>query len=132
MFIHLTEQWIAAWNDRAGPAVLGTVHPDTLLPNVIYVGQVFMDDPGTWLIADSAFDKTRRNILAGSRASLLWLTKSGPAYQLLGEIHYEESGERFDRMIEKVEELYRDGVKAAAVLRPTELFMGPQRLLPAG
>ena len=62
----LPESVRTAWANREGPVVLATF--DTAgIPNAIYASNVreFGDD--TIVIADNYFNKTRANILAGSR-----------------------------------------------------------------
>ena len=50
------------------------------------------------VVADNYFDKTRRNILAGSKGSLLFRDKAGKAYQVKGTLEYHRHGEVFDDM----------------------------------
>ncbi|MDD3178814.1 MAG: pyridoxamine 5'-phosphate oxidase family protein [Opitutaceae bacterium] len=62
-----------AWVNREGSAVFATV--DTAgMPNAIYVGCIgeYGDDIG--VMADNNFYKTRANIHAGSRGTLLFIT----------------------------------------------------------
>lgn len=88
-----------AWEQRDGPAVLATVSPEGL-PNIIYVTCVSIYNDTVFVIADNYFDKTRRNLQAGSRGALLFLDKDGKAYQVKGTFHYHEHGAIFEFMKE--------------------------------
>ena len=50
------------------------------------------------VIADNYFAKTKKNILSGSKGSVLFITKDGTAYQAKGTIEYHREGEVFDDM----------------------------------
>ncbi len=83
----LPENVREAWEHRDGPAVLATVGPEGV-PNLIYVTCVSLFDENVFVIADNYFDKTRRNIQAGSRGALLFLDKDGKSYQVKGTYTY--------------------------------------------
>jgi len=86
-----------SWKDRQGPAVLTTVDKNGV-PNSVYVNSVRIFSEDKIVIADNYFHKTRQNILAGSKGSLLFITHKVKAYQIKGSIEYHESGEIYDFM----------------------------------
>jgi predicted pyridoxine 5'-phosphate oxidase superfamily flavin-nucleotide-binding protein len=86
-----------AWDNRKGPVVLCTVSQDGDV-NAIYVTCVNKYDEKRIVLADNYFEKTRRNILAGSRGSLLFIDKTQVSYQIKGTLDYCTSGDIFDDM----------------------------------
>ena len=115
-----------SFQDKQGPAVFTTVNKDGV-PNSIYVNcvRIFSDD--TFVIADNYFNKTRRNILAGSKGSLLFLTNKIKSFQVKGRIEYHESGEIYDDM-KKWNPTKHPG-HAAAALKVEEVYSGSEKLL---
>lgn len=93
----LPESILQAWKDRNGPVVLTTVDKDGM-PNAIYATCVSLFDDETIVVADNYFDKTRKNILSGSRGSVLFITADNKSFQLKGTIEYHKSGPVFDDM----------------------------------
>jgi len=122
----LPEAVSKAWDDHKGPAILTTVGADGV-PNSVYVGCVSKFSEDKLVVADNFFNKTRANILAGSKGSLLFITGEGKAYQVKGSIDYEKSGPIFDAM--------KSGLNpklpghAAAVLNVEEVYNGAEKLL---
>ncbi|HEY0944683.1 MAG TPA: pyridoxamine 5'-phosphate oxidase family protein [Opitutaceae bacterium] len=114
-----------AWARRDGPFVLATTSRSGT-PNAIYVNSVHVYDDRTIVVADNYFDKTRTNILAGSRGALLFLTKQRLAYQLKGQITYHTSGPVFAAM-KQHNRADLPGV-AAAALHVEEAYCGAERL----
>ena len=114
-----------AWEDRDGPVILATVDSDGV-PNIIYATCVgsFSDD--RLVVADNYFDKTRRNLLAGGKGSLLFRDKKGKAYQVKGELEYHKDGEVFDHM--KTWNPSQHPGHAAAALRIEEVYSGAEKL----
>ncbi len=86
-----------AWEQREGPVVLTTVDREGN-PNAIYATCVRKVSEDTLVVADNFFNKTRANILAGSPASLLFITKEGKSYQVKGHVEYHTEGAVFDEM----------------------------------
>ena len=86
-----------AWDGEKGPVVFTTVDSDGV-PNSIYVTCVSKYDEETILIADNYFDKTQKNILAGSKASVLFITDEDKAFQIKGTIEYYKDGAIFEDM----------------------------------
>jgi len=115
-----------AWEDRDGPVVLATID-DTGTPNIIYATCVSMFGTDKLVVADNFFNKTRANILAGSKGSLLFITKDQKAYQVKGSFEYHKDGEIFDDM-KKWNPQEHPG-HAAAVLNVEQVYSGAEQLL---
>jgi len=115
-----------AWEKRNGPAVFTTVDEGSA-PNTIYVTCVALYDDSTVLIADNYFDKTRRNILADSKGSFLFMTEGNKTYQIKGSISYHTSGPVFDHM--KSWNPQKHPGHAAAALAVEEVYSGAEKLL---
>ena len=116
-----------AWGRREGPAILATVD-GTGVPNIIYVGAVGLYGDERLVIADNYFDKTRRNIKAGSKGAVLFMTSDKKAYQLKGSLEYHSAGPVFDDM-KKWNPPQHPG-HAAAALVVVEVYSGAQRVAP--
>jgi predicted pyridoxine 5'-phosphate oxidase superfamily flavin-nucleotide-binding protein len=94
---NLPESASQAWENREGQVVFTTVDSKRV-PNSIYVTWVKKISDDRMVIADNKMNKTRANIIAGSAASLLYITKEKKAFQLKGSLEYQTSGEIFDEM----------------------------------
>ena len=55
-------------------------------------------DEETILIADNYFNKTKVNIMAGSKAAVLFITDEDKSFQVKGTIEYHKDGVFFDDM----------------------------------
>ncbi len=119
------EEVSQAWDDREGPVVLTTVDSHGV-PNAIYATCVRKLDEGKIVIADNYFDKTRKNILAGSKGSVLFITHEGQAFQVKGAIEYHKEGSFFDDM--KTWNSSEHPGHAATVLNVEEVYSGSKRL----
>jgi predicted pyridoxine 5'-phosphate oxidase superfamily flavin-nucleotide-binding protein len=115
-----------AWDKRKGPVILTTVDNNGV-PNAIYAACVSKFSEDSIVIADNYFDKTRKNILAGSKGSILFITKDGKAFQIKGSIEYHKEGEIFEDM-KRWNPKQRPG-NAAAVLKVEEVYAGAEKLL---
>lgn len=115
-----------AWANREGPIVLATVDAAGV-PNAIYATCVQMHEEDAMVVADNYFHKTRANIAAGSRGSLLFITKAGKSYQLKGRFEYHTSGPIFDAM-KQWNPAKLPGV-AAAVLRVDNIYSGGEQIV---
>ena len=115
-----------AWEDRDGPVVLATID-NTGTPNTIYATCVSMFSTDKLVVADNFFKKTRANILAGSKGSLLFITKEKKAYQVKGSFEYHKEGEIFDDM-KKWNPQEHPG-HAVAVLNVEQVYSGAEQLL---
>ena len=122
----LPDTVVQAWEDRDGPVVLATID-DTGTPNIIYATCTSMFGTDKLVVADNFFNKTRANILAGSKGSLLFITKEGKAYQIKGSLEYHKDGKVFDDM-KKWNPQEHPG-HAAAVLNVEQVYSGAEILL---
>jgi uncharacterized protein len=122
----LPESVSKAWEDRKGPAIFATVD-ESGTPNAIYVTCVSTCGEDTIVVADNYFSKTRQNILAGSRGSVLFMTNAGKTYQIKGTITYHTAGLVFDDM--KCWNPAKHPGHAAAALCVEEVYSGAQRIL---
>ena len=117
---------IQAWDDREGPQILTTVSGDGV-PNTIYVKSVsrFGDDKIT--VANNYFDKTMKNIAAGGKGSILFITKDGKPFQMKGNLEYFTDGPLYSDMKKWNPEKHPGhGVVALTV---EEVFSGAERLV---
>jgi hypothetical protein len=121
----IPEQVVEDWHKREDPAVLTTVNSEGS-PNTIYVGAVRLLAEDRFVIADSAFCKTRENILAGSPASFLFISKEGAAYQVKGRFEYYTEGKVFDSVLEWADPQYE--VIGATVVVVEEVYKGAEKL----
>ena len=115
-----------AWEEREGPIILTTVDRDGV-PNSIYATCVALFREDRVVVADNYFSKTRDNISAGSKGSILFITKDGKSYQIKGSLEYHKEGEIFDDMKKWNQEQHPG--HAAAVLKVEEAYSGAERLL---
>jgi predicted pyridoxine 5'-phosphate oxidase superfamily flavin-nucleotide-binding protein len=123
--LKLPEEVNQAWDNREGPVVLTTV--DTKgNTNAIYATCVSKYGDDMLVVADNFFSKTKANILSGSRASLLFITKEGKSYQVKGEISYHTEGLIFEDM-KRWNPANLPG-HAAAALKVEQVFSGAEKL----
>ncbi len=122
----LPESVIKAWNDREPVTVLTTVSPEGI-PNSIYAAVVGLLDESRFVIANNRFAKTQQNILSGTTASFLFLTKDKKSFQIKGPITLHESGPEFDEM-KRINPPEYPGF-SAAVLHVEEVFSGSEKLI---
>lgn len=114
-----------AWNRRTEPCVLATVDTSGQ-PNAVYLGCAWTSGADTVVLVDNYFDKTRANILAGSKGSLLFITPERKSYQLKGTFDYVTSGPIFDHM--KTWNPAKHPGHAAVVLKVERIFSGSEQL----
>ncbi len=86
-----------AWEGRAGAVVFSTAASDGT-PNSIYATCVGLYNDEEIIVADNYFDKTIKNIKAGSTGSILFITEEKKSFQIKGTIEYHKEGEIFDFM----------------------------------
>ncbi|MDD2237671.1 MAG: pyridoxamine 5'-phosphate oxidase family protein [Kiritimatiellae bacterium] len=122
----MPEEVSKAWDEREGPAIFTTVD-ENAVPNAIYATCVKKFDEETIVIADNYFDKTRKNILAGSKGSILFITAEGKAFQMKGTIERHKDGALFEDM-KKWNPKEHPG-HAAAILKVEEVYSGAEKLL---
>ena len=121
----LPEKVSKAWDERTGPVVFATVG-ETGIPNAIYATCVKKFDEETIVIADNYFDKTRKNIFAGTRGSILFITGDNTSFQIKGSIEYHTEGPLFDDM--KTWNPEKHPGHAAMALKIEEVYTGSKRL----
>jgi len=122
----MLEETSKAWDSRKGPIVFTTVG-EKGIPNSIYVTCVSKYDEGTIVIANNYFDKTQKNILSGSKATILFITDESKSYQIKGSIKYYTEGDIFDDM-KKWNPEKHPGHGAVAV-EVEEVYSGAKKLL---
>ena len=122
----LPELVAQAWKDRQGPIILTTVGQDGV-PNSIYASCVSLYGNDTVVVADNYFDKTKSNILAGSKGTLLFITKENKSFQLKGSFDYLTEGEIYDDM--KTWNPAKHPGHAAAALRIEAAYSGAEKLV---
>lgn len=115
-----------AWQNKQDALVFSTVNADGT-PNSIYVTCVSMYNETQVLVANNFFSKTLENIQAGSKGSILFITKEDKSFQLKGMLSYFTEGELFDDM--KKWNPTRLPGHGVAVLEIQEVFAGAQKLL---
>jgi predicted pyridoxine 5'-phosphate oxidase superfamily flavin-nucleotide-binding protein len=116
-----------AWQNRNGPAVLSTVSEEGI-PNIVYTAFIQLHDDDVFLITDHFFNKTRQNILRGSKGTLLFLSEDGKSsYQLKGSFEYLPEGE----IIEQIRETMPPGMPghAAVILKIDSIYAGGEQLV---
>jgi hypothetical protein len=114
-----------AWEDRNGPAVFSTAD-EHMVPNAVWVTCVSIFDEETVIVADNYFDKTKKNLDAGSKGSLLFITGEKKSYQLKGRLEYYREGRYYDDMKSWNPEKHPG--HAAAVLKVEEVHSGSEKL----
>lgn len=123
--ITLPKEVIEAWENRNGPVVFTTVSRNGT-PNSIYASAVGLCENAKPVVADNYFCKTKENILEGSDACVLFITKENKSYQIKGKIEYCSEGKYFDFM--KGWNPTKHPGHAAAVLIPREIYSGAHKL----
>ena len=121
----LPEKVSKAWDARKGPVIFATVDEEEV-PNAIYATCVNKFNQDTIVIADNFFDKTRKNIFAGTRGSILFITPEDQAFQLKGSVEYHTEGEIFEDM--KTWNPKQHPGHAAAALKIEEVYSGSKKL----
>ena len=115
-----------AWEKRIPAIVFTTINNDGIA-NSIYASCVSKYDAETLVVADNYFDKTRKNILSGSKGVLLFITEDNKAYQIKGSILYCTEGVIFDDM-KKWNPEKHPGI-AAVALKVEEVYKGAEKLV---
>ncbi len=116
----------SAWEEREGPVVMSTVGSEGI-PNTIYVSCVQKIADDRIVVADNKLHKTKANIHAGSRASLLYITKEKKAYQIKGSIDYQTEGPIYEDMKNRWLDKKYPG-KGAVVISVDEVYSGAEKL----
>jgi predicted pyridoxine 5'-phosphate oxidase superfamily flavin-nucleotide-binding protein len=121
----LPKEVLQAWEDREGPIVFTTVDTQGV-PNAIYATCVRCVADDKIAVADNYFNKTRANIRAGSRGSILFITREGTSYQVKGSVDYLVDGPIYDVMRECLDAEFP--VHAVAVVTADEVYRGGDQL----
>lgn len=123
---NIPEEVSKAWDCRKDAVVLSTVDTNGI-PNSIYVTCVSKYNGSTIVVADNYFNKTRQNILSGSKASILFITTEGTSYQLKGLVQYLKGGIIYSDM-KKWNPQQHPG-HAAVAIQIQEVYRGSDKLL---
>ena len=90
--------------DKTSPICVATVNNE-YIPNVIYVKFLKYIDDSTVVIADNKLGKTKDNILSNSHLSFVVLdSETRKSYQLKGKVQYIQDGEKYQDVINWVQE----------------------------
>ncbi|MCK5836515.1 MAG: pyridoxamine 5'-phosphate oxidase family protein [Desulfobacula sp.] len=122
----LPEEVSRAWESHEGPIILSTVTIEGI-PNSIYATCVSKYSEDTLVVANNFFSKTLENIMAGSKGSILFITKEGKSYQVKGRIEYHKDGPVFEDM-KKWNPKKHPGHGATA-LKVEEVYSGAEKLI---
>ncbi|MCD6430919.1 MAG: pyridoxamine 5'-phosphate oxidase family protein [Deltaproteobacteria bacterium] len=114
-----------AWKNREEKIIFTTVD-NNAIPNTIYITCVARYGEDLIAIADNHFDKTKKNILSGSKGSVLFITKDGKAYQAKGTIEYHKEGKIFADM--KTWNPEKLPGHAVATLKIEEVYSGAEKV----
>lgn len=114
-----------AWENREGPVIFTTVDGNGN-PNAIYATCISKYSEDMIVVANNYFSKTMSNLLAGSKGSILFMTKEGKSYQIKGSLEYHQTGAIFDDM-KKWNPAKHPG-HGAAVLKIEEVYSGAEKL----
>lgn len=116
----------AAWGQREDRMVFATVGADGM-PNVIWILCAHLEE-GRVIIADNFMSKTKANVEAGSRGSLLFIAPERKAYQIKGTLKYHAAGPVYEAMKHGWLDAKFAG-KGAVELVVEEVYCGAERLL---
>jgi predicted pyridoxine 5'-phosphate oxidase superfamily flavin-nucleotide-binding protein len=114
------------WGNREGPIVFTTVDKKGM-PNSIYAGCIRKLEDGRILIVDNRFDKTKNNIMKGTKGSVLFITKERKSYQIKGTVEYHKDDDIYTDMKAWVEPRYP--AYGAAVVNVENVYCGAEQLL---
>jgi predicted pyridoxine 5'-phosphate oxidase superfamily flavin-nucleotide-binding protein len=97
------------------------------MPNVIYSAFISLYGDDGFAITDHFFNKTRDNILNGSKGAILFLSEDGrSSYQIKGTFEYYQDGE----IVEQIRETMPPQLpsRAVAILRAEDVYSGSKKL----
>ncbi|WP_332446021.1 pyridoxamine 5'-phosphate oxidase family protein [Sphaerochaeta sp.] len=114
-----------AWNRRQKAVVLSTVDAQGM-PNSIYVTCISLYEDTDIVVADNYFCKTKQNVEAGTKASVLFITDDNISYQLKGTVSYHTEGPYFTFM--KAFNPAKHPGHGALVLHGQEIYSGAKSL----
>ncbi|OQY08293.1 MAG: pyridoxamine 5-phosphate oxidase [Desulfobacteraceae bacterium 4572_123] len=122
----LPEIAIKAWDEHEGPLVFTTVDKNGM-PNTIYVVCVKRIDDDKIVVANNKMHKTLENIKAGTKASILYITKEKKAFQIKGTLDYHIDGDIYEDMKNRWLDKKYPG-HGAVVLNIEEVYSGAEQL----
>ena len=123
----LPEEFLCAWRERDALAALATTDPAGQ-PNVIWVLCLHLIEASAHLIiADNAMEKTKTNLVVGSRGALVCLAQPRRAYQVKGALSYHDQGPVFEAMKNGWLDKRFPG-NGAVELVIEEIFVGAERV----
>ena len=95
--VRIPEKVATAWSEKVNAPIFTTVGSDGT-PNSIYATcmRIYGDD--MLVIADNFFSKTKKNIMEGSKGTVLFITKENTSFQIKGSLEYVTEGSYFDFM----------------------------------
>ena len=116
--------------DKTSPICVATVNNE-YIPNVIYVKFLKYIDDSTVVIADNKLVKTKNNILANSNLSFVVLDpETKKSYQLKGKVQYIQDGEKYQDVLNWVQEERPDFCpKGALYISINEIFSGDKKII---
>ncbi|MDD4527343.1 MAG: pyridoxamine 5'-phosphate oxidase family protein [Candidatus Margulisbacteria bacterium] len=115
--------------EKTYPICIATANNEGI-PNIIYVGFLKCLNDTTIVIADNKFAKTKNNILANSNISIVVLDPdTRKSYQLKGKTEYIENGEKYQYVVDWVQNKRADIYpKGAVYVTITEIFSGDKKI----
>ena len=122
----LPEIAINAWDEHEGPVVFTTVNQKGM-PNTIYVVCVKRIGEDRIVVANNKMHKTLENIKAGTKATLLYITKEKKSFQVKGSLAYMTDGDIYDDMKNRWLDKKYPGY-GAVVLTIEEVYSGAEQL----
>lgn len=122
----ITEDLKKEWDKRDGAVVFSTVDAAGA-PNSIYATCVGIYEDNKVIVANNYFDKTMKNIKAGGKASVLFITDEKKSYQIKGTLEYFTTGPVFDFM--KSWNPKEHPGHGAAAIKIESIYSGAQKLV---
>jgi len=108
------------------PAVFSTVSTDGN-PDSVWVAIVKTGNRESLLINDTELAKTRDNILAGSRGTVIFVTRHRKSYQIKGALKYHSSGSLYDYAVAVSDPVRK--IVATVELVVDEVYEGAEKLV---
>ena len=115
-----------SWENRDGALIFTTVD-EKGMPNAIQATCVSIYNDEMVVIANNYFDKTIKNIEAGSKGSVLFMAKDGKTIQIKGCVKYFEDGPVFDDMKTWNPEKHPGHGAAAVIIE--EVYSGAEKIM---
>lgn len=115
--------------EKTAPTCLATASCDGV-PNIVYVTYIKAVDDNTLVVADNKFDKTRSNLDANPKMSVVVIDPdTHKAYQMKCNVEIITEGKKYDSVVEWVHVNHPQMTpKAACYLHIEEVYCGAERL----